>query len=357
MSANRRRRRQKDLYESTEAKLASAAGLRRVTIADLEIERRRHGGKFIYVGPEGRAIRNSGVITRLARLAVPPAYVRARYCSDARGHIQAIWRDAAGRRQYRYHDKWGTVRAQQRRARLADLAHALPRIRRGISRQLSRRAPTLEFALAAVLELAWASGVRAGRESYARNNGTRGAATLLKSDVTTKGDEVALCFRAKGGKIMRKTIEAPRLSIALRRLRRLAGKRLFQYRDDDGRIRAVCARQVNEFLCSLADAPVTLKDFRTLAASATVVRILAKSPPARSERRRKTQIRDAMRRASSELGNTPAICRRSYVPAELVEAFEQGKLQRATSHGRRAEALLYRLLAEKGENTPACNAS
>jgi hypothetical protein len=96
--------------------------------------------------------------------------------------------------------------------------------------------------------------------------------------VTIKGGEVALRFRAKGGQIMRKTIEAPHLAIALRRLRRLAGKRLFQYRDDDGRSRAVRARQVNEFLCSPADAPVTLKDFRTLAASATVVRILAKSP-------------------------------------------------------------------------------
>src|SRR6185437_8668009 len=129
-----------------------------------------------------------------------------------------------------------------------------------------------KFALAAVLELAWISGVRSGRESYARSNGTRGAATLLKSDVASKGDVVTLCFKAKGGKIMRKTFDAPRLARALRRLRRLPGRRLFQYRDDSGRIHPVRARQVNDFLCSLAHDTLTLKDFRTLAASATVVK-------------------------------------------------------------------------------------
>jgi DNA topoisomerase-1 len=292
-------------------------------------------------------INDARVINRLARLAVPPAYVRARYCSNARGHIQAIWRDAAGHRQYRYHDNWETVRGKQRHGRLADLAHALPRIRRGISRQLSRRDPSLKFALAAVLELAWISGLRPGRESYARSNGTRGAATLLKSDVSSKADVVMLSFRAKGGKIMRKTIKAPRLVLALRRLRLLPGPRLFQYRDAKGQIRAVRARQVNEFLRAMSNAPVTLKDFRTLAASVTVVNSLAKSPPARSERRRKAQIREAMQRASFELGNTPAVCRKSYVPAGLVEAFEQGKLQRAKSRRRRTEALLYRLLGGK----------
>src|SRR5690242_13146619 len=270
LNMNAKRRSQKNFSETTEAELAKAAGLRHVTIEDLTIERRRRRGEFVYLSPGGRPIRDRNVIKRLNRLAVPPAYVRARYCANSRGHIQAIWRDAAGRRQYRYHDDWEIVRAKHRRLRLADLAHTLPRIRRGISRELSKRDLSLKFALAAVLELAWVSGVRSGRESYARSNGTRGAATLLKSDVSSRGDVVTLCFKAKGGKIMRKTFEAPRLARALRRLRRLPGRRLFQYRDYQGHIRPVHAQQVNDFLRSTANATLSLKDFRTLAASATV---------------------------------------------------------------------------------------
>jgi DNA topoisomerase-1 len=329
--------------EDTPAQCAKRAGLRLVEVGDLDIERRRRGRKFIYV-KDGREIRDRTLIARLSRLAVPPAYVRARYCSDERGHIQAIWRDAVGRRQYRYHDDWEQVRQTQRRQRLATLARALPRVRRQLTRHLTHREPTQGFALAAVIELTAVSGIRAGRESYARANGTRGAATLLKSNVSVKRDQVTLCFPAKGGKTMRKTLDAPRLAGVIRRLHKLPGQRLFQYRDEAGEVRAVRARQVNEFLRSLAGASLSLKDFRTLNASAVALDALAGAQPGGSATRRKKQILEAMRLASAELGNTPAVCRKSYVPASLLAAFERGALH-SNGRSRRKEALLCEVLA------------
>src|SRR6185312_1657290 len=106
------------------------------------------------------------------------------------------------------------------------------------------------------------SGLRAGRESYARLNGTRGAATLLKSNVTVAGERIALSFRAKGGKVIDKDLRSRRLAKAIARLRTLPGRRLFQYRDGDGRVRPVTARQVNEYLREVAGVSISLKDFR-----------------------------------------------------------------------------------------------
>ena len=123
---------------------------------------------------------------RLKRLAVPPAYEDVLYATDPRAHIQAIGRDAAGRLQYRYHADWEKVREQRKARRLQRLVEALPRIRRAVNKHLGAAEPTREFALAAVIELVACSAIRAGSESYAKANGTRGAATLLKSNIAVQ---------------------------------------------------------------------------------------------------------------------------------------------------------------------------
>src|SRR3954454_19531497 len=143
---------------------------------------------------------------RLKRLAVPPAYDDVLYAADPRAHIQAIGRDAAGRVQYRYHPDLEKGRERRKARRLARLVEALPRIRRAVNKHLGAAEPTREFALAAVIELVACSAIRPGSESYAKANGTRGAATLLKSNVVVNGATVALKFRAKAGKNIEKEI-------------------------------------------------------------------------------------------------------------------------------------------------------
>jgi DNA topoisomerase-1 len=328
-------------------KLANRLGLRLTSPADLTVARRKNGRGFAYSYRHGRAVRDRALVARLNRLAVPPAYANALYCPDANGHLQAIWRDAAGRLQYRYHPEWEEVRAQRRLRRLARLTKALPRIRRTIARYLAARTPDRKLALAAVVELAATSGVRAGRESYARTSGARGAATLLKSNIAISGERITLSFRAKGGKPIRKQVQSRRLARALARLRRLPGRRMFQYRNGDDEVKNVRAREVNIFLRDIAGVAISLKDFRTLTASAAAVDALARTVPARSAAGRKRQVRAVMQNVAEELGNTPAICRKSYVPAPLVSAFESGKL-----HRRSGRVSGEKLLAEWLAQTP-----
>src|SRR5262249_10858889 len=174
--------------------------LRYVTTDALTIRRKRIGEKFTFVSSGGRTIRDEITRARLKRLAVPPAYEDVLYANDPRAHIQAIGRDAAGRLQYRYHPDWEKVRERRKAKRLQRLVEALPRIRRAVNKHLNEAKPTREFALAAVIELVSCSAIRPGSESYARASGTRGAATLLKSNIAVNGATVALKFRAKGGK-------------------------------------------------------------------------------------------------------------------------------------------------------------
>jgi DNA topoisomerase-1 len=302
--------------------------LRYIAADALSIRRRRSGKGWIYFGSDKRVIRDPRTVRRLSGLAVPPAYQEVLYASDPAAHLQAIGRDAAGRLQYRYHPKWEQVRELDKARRLARLAAALPRIRRSVAQHLRAREPTRELASAAVIETVVLSAIRPGRESYARQRGTRGAATLLKSHVSLHGKSIALTFPSKGGKKTVKKFSAPRLARAIALMRQLPGRRLFQYRAADDKVRPVTAREVNAFLREIAGARVSLKDFRTMLASASALAALARTPPAAGEAARRKQVLSAVRAVADDLGNTPAVCRRSYVHATVVSAFQDGALAR-----------------------------
>jgi DNA topoisomerase I len=307
--------------------LAKELGLRLGDQNELTIRRIKRGKGYSFVRPNGAHIRDARTIRRLHAMAVPPAYREVRYSADPSSHLQAVGRDAAGRLQYRYHADWEKVREQRKAHRLEKLVGALPKIRRKVSMFLSGDEPTREFALSAVIELIARTAIRPGNESYARLNGTRGATTLLKSNVT---------------------LDAAKLVRAIGILQGVPGKRMFQYRDASGTVRAVNTTQVNAFLREIAGIKISLKDFRTLMASAVVVESLSRITPATSQRGRKKQVLDAIRAAADQLSNTPAICRKSYVHDTIVTAFEDGILERfaATMKGQRSQARREQLLAQ-----------
>lgn len=329
-------------------KLAKRLGLKYVSADTLSLRRMRKGTGFSYLDEDGKPIRDLSTLTRLKSLAVPPAYADVLYAANANAHLQAIGRDAAGRLQYRYHPEWQKVREMRKAARLARLAEALPRIRRSVGQYLGCAEPTREFTLAAVIELVARSAIRPGSESYARLRGTRGAATLLKSNVVVAGDVITLKFKAKGGKMVLKEFSAPKLCAAIEALRKLPGRRLFQYRTDAGDVRFVTAQDVNRFLCEIADEKISLKDFRTLLASVTVLDALCRETPAESKRGRRRQVLEAIRTAAEDLANTPAICAKSYVHETVVTAFEDGILEQFadTLRNCRSPARREKVLAE-----------
>jgi len=308
--------------------LAKRFRLHLITPAQLKITRKRAGEGFAFYSATGKHIKDKKIVYRLNALAVPPAYEEVHYAADPRAHIQAIGRDAAGRLQYRYHPDWEKVREARKSAHLHDLIQVLPKIRRSIAQHLAGNEPTKAFALAAVIELVATASIRAGGEEYAKEHGTRGAATLLKSNVKTENGRIALRFKAKGSTLVEKECEDARLAAAIEVLRALPGKRLFQYRGEDGEVHVARARDVNAFLQELAGCAISLKDFRTLCASATVLETLARAVPAGAGRARKKQVLEAVRSAAEELKNTPTICRKSYVHEAVVTAFEDGVLER-----------------------------
>jgi DNA topoisomerase I len=328
--------------------LAREIGLTLGDQNELTIRRIKRGKSYSFVRANGTPIRHVGTIRRLNSMAVPPAYQRVRYSPDPTSHLQAVGIDAAGRLQYRYHADWEKVREHRKAHRLARLVAALPKIRRNVSMHLSGDQPTREFALSAVIELIARTAIRPGNESYARLNGTRGATTLLKSNVVLEDDCVVLTFKAKGGKAVRKECDAAKLVRAIGILRGVPGKRMFQYRDNSGTVRTVSTTTVNAFLREIAGIKISLKDFRTLMASAVVLESLSRISPAASARGRKKQVLEAVRAAADELSNTPAICRKSYVHDTIVTAFEDGILERfaATMKGYRSQSKREQLLAQ-----------
>jgi DNA topoisomerase-1 len=328
--------------------LAKELGLTIVGLGELTLRRRRCGKGFSYCTAAGDTIRNRHQLTRLKSLAVPPAYSDVRFADNPSAHLQAVGVDAAGRLQYRYHAKWTDVREAVKARRLSRLCRSLPAIRQAVEKGLACPDCTAEFAVAAVVRMVDCSAIRAGNESYARERGTRGATTLLKSNVTVRAETVTLEFKAKGGKRVCKDVRDKRLANALKRMIALPGRRLFQYRLDDGTVRSVRANEVNAFLREVVGRPISLKDFRTLMGSVGVLDALLAVPVGPSQRSRRKQLRVAVADVAEELANTPTVCRKSYIHAAVIAAFEDGKLSRMRKPRSTAKkaALLARLASE-----------
>jgi DNA topoisomerase-1 len=312
--------------------------------ARLTLRRKRCGRGFAYFHANGRRITDPKTVSRLAALAVPPAYADVVYAADPAAPLQAMGRDAAGRCQYRYNSAWERARERRKARRLVRLIDALPRVRRRVAAVLATREPTREFAMASAIALVDAAGLRSGSARHARISGARGAVSLHKSHVRLNGSSITLTFPAKGGKRVMKTVRSARLARAIKLLRRLPGRRLFLFQQD-GEIKAIRVREVNAYLCDIASSKLSLKDFRTLRASLHVVRALKRIKRASSQRSRKRQLRAAIKTAADDLANTPAVCHKSYVHEAVVEAFERDALTTAPQGRGQGQAPARQILA------------
>jgi DNA topoisomerase-1 len=309
--------------------------------------RRVNGAKgFAYVDPNGRRIARQATLDRIRALAIPPAWTGVWICADERGHLQATGRDAKGRKQYRYHPRWRELREADKFDRLLEFAQALPAIRERVRKDLASDGLTREKVLAAIVQLLERTCIRVGNERYAEENDSFGLTTLRNRHVKVRGDRIEFQFRGKSGKFHRIGIEDPRLARIVRRCRELPGQELFEYVDDAGEVQRVGSGDVNEYLHAIAGDEFTSKDFRTWAGSVYVASLLGSR--ALEGEVRLTDMAAAVREAARLLGNTPAVCRKSYVhprvldPATWSEARPRGGRARRGLHP--AEAALVRLL-------------
>ena len=320
---------------------AKLAGLRYVTEAGPGFRRRRAGRGFVYLDAVGRRVRDAETLHRIRALVIPPAWTSVWICASPSGHIQAVGRDARGRKQYRYHARWRQARDETKYTRMLAFARALPRIRARASHDLSRPGLTRDKVLATVVRLLEATLIRVGNEEYARTNGSFGLTTLRDRHVDVHGTEVRFSFRGKGGKEHAVGLRDRRLARIIRRLQDLPGQELFQYVDDAGERRSIDSGDVNAYLHEIAGEDFTAKDFRTWAGTVLAALALAEVREFATPREAKRNIVRAIERVASRLGNTPAICRKSYIHPEVLQAYLDGvtlgalkaRTERAISEG------------------------
>jgi len=296
---------------------ARVAELAYVTDAAPGIRRVRSGRGFRYLWPDGRPLGEPGERERIHRLAIPPAWRDVWICPDRRGHIQAIGRDARGRRQYRYHPRWRQLRDEAKYSRMVDFGRALPRIRARVESALSRAGLSRDkiFALVVLLEITL---IRVGNEEYARDNSSFGLTTLRRRHVSVTGAQLRFRFRGKSGKEHAFGIRDPRLSRIVKRCQELPGQELFRYADAAGRVHGVGSTDVNAYLRAITGRDFTAKDFRTWAGTVRAAWALKAMEPFSSLRQAKRNLARAVESVAMRLGNTPAICRRCYVDGSLA---------------------------------------
>lgn len=305
----------------------SGGRLRRVKAEALTITRQRAGRGFTYLDEHGSKVTDAAVLARIRSLAIPPAYRDVRIAPDPRAHLQAIGHDEAGRIQHRYHPDWDKVRERRKLARLHRLIEALPRLRAAVARDLRARTLSREKALACAAAIIDRLHIRVGNETYARENGSHGASTLLKRHLVVTGRCVTLAFRGKGGKEIACSCGDPALARALTRIATLPGRRLLQYRREDGSVGAIRAADINAYIRQASGLRVSSKDLRMLAANAAAAELLLAGEAVATEGGRKRQLADIMRAISEQLVNTPAVVRKSYVHAIVVSSYASGKLK------------------------------
>jgi DNA topoisomerase-1 len=279
-----------------------------------------------YVHENGRAVRDARTLARIDTLRVPPAWRDVHIAAGARRAIQAWGFDARGRKQYRYHDSAVATRELRKYHRVRELAKALPRIRRTLRVQSHRRALTCDTVCAIALRLISESLFRPGSEKYVRENRSYGMTTMRKRHVEVERDRVVFAYVGKSGQKQRQLVTNPELVRLVARLYRTPGERLFRYREEGkGAWFDLGATTLIDHLRSDIG-PFAVKDFRTWGGTLRAATVLADLGPARSPTEAKRNVALAMRIVATELGNTAAICRSSYVhPMVLARYIDEGE--------------------------------
>jgi len=311
---------------------AAIPRLRRSNCAAPGISRRGRGRGFEYLDPDGRRIDDPGVLERIAQLVIPPAWRDVWICTDPHGHLQATGVDAAGRKQYLYHARWRAHRDRRKFDSMLAFGAALPRLRRGVARDLgvdggSRvrvEQLTEHRVLACSVRLLDLGFFRVGSEDYAERNESYGLTTMLREHVTIAAREVIFDFPAKSGQRRVQAIaDSKALAMLAALKRRRTGSQLLAYRAADG-WHELTAEEVNTYLKRRSRGPFTAKDFRTWNATVLAAVALAVADDVRGRAAREREVKQAVKTVAAYLGNTPAVCRASYVDPRVIDRFHAG---------------------------------
>ena len=320
---------------------AEAAGLTYVNDHDPGLTRVRRGKGFGYRDAKGRAVTDARTLDRISKLVIPPAWTDVWICPDAQGHIQATGRDQKGRKQYLYHPRWREHRDEHKYERMAAFGRALPKLRERVEHDLARRGLPREKVLAAVVRLLELTLIRVGNDEYAKQNKSFGLTTLKDRHVHFEGASDAVFeFKGKSGVAHKCRLHDRRLARIIHACQELPGQRLFQYIDDDGERRAVSSQDVNDYIRDATEGPFTAKDFRTWAGTLACAQGLLEQEPPGSPTAAKRIISSCVKEVAKQLGNTPTVCRSSYIHPAVIQCYSDGELAQRLAAGDPEGALL-----------------
>jgi DNA topoisomerase-1 len=300
------------------------AGLRYASDTHPGIRRSRRGKDFIYTAPDGKVVKDAETLRRIRSLVIPPAWENVWIAPSDSAHLQATGRDARGRKQYRYHQKFRAVRDENKFGRMLAFAKAVPEIRRRVEKDLQLPGTPREKVLAGVVKLLETTLIRVGNDEYARTNKSYGLTTMHDGHAKIRGAKVTFDFKGKSGIQHSIDIEDPQLAKLVKRCQELPGQELFAYTDETGRPRDVGSQDVNEYLREITGENYTAKDFRTWAGTVLAAVALRQFEQFQSAREAKKNVVRAIEAVAKMLGNTPSVCRKCYVHPEVLDSYLEG---------------------------------
>lgn len=290
------------------------------------ISRKRNGKHFSYFDVRGKKISNEKIIKRINALAIPPAYKEVWICPDDKGHIQATGIDARGRKQYRYHPDWRKQRDEDKFKHILKFGDKLPLIRKKVRKDLGAADLSKEKVLALIVQLLEKTLIRVGNEEYAQSNHSYGLTTLKDKHVQLHGADIRFRFKGKSGKEWDLSLHDKRIASIIKKCEEIPGYELFKFVDNNGRVHDIESGHVNAYLKDISGGDFTAKDFRTWSATVLAAWALAEYEKFDSEAQAKKNVVKAIESVAKRLGNTPAICRKSYIHPEIINAYLDGDL-------------------------------
>ncbi len=311
--------------EESEA-AAKAAGLVYVSDDEPGITRKKSGTGWRYLDAKGKTIKDYWERKRIDKIAVPPAYVDVWICPKDNGHIQATGRDDRGRKQYRYHAKWTEARDGAKYEKMVEFARLLPGLRKRVAADMRKQGLPRDKVVATVIALLEKTLIRVGNEDYAKENKSFGLTTLRNRHLDIDGSTLRFDFKGKSGKMWNLDLKDRRVAKLVRSIQDLPGQQLFQYVDEDGKRQPVSSSDVNDYLREITGEDITAKDFRTWAGTVLASMALAEFEVVDSQARMKKNVKAAIERVASRLGNTPTICRKCYVHPHVLSSYLDGSL-------------------------------
>lgn len=285
----------------------------------------RGGFRYFY---KGKQITDPGMLDRIKKLAIPPAWQNVWICYKPNGHIQATGTDVRNRKQYRYHPLWNRVRSETKFHRLYEFGKALPTLRETLEKDISLRGHCERKVLAAVILLMERTYIRIGNYGYEKMNGSYGLTTLKDKHVAIRGGELKFSFKGKKGIYHDITLKNKKLANIVKQCRDIPGKELFQYYDEEGNRRSVDSGQVNEYIKEASGMDISAKDFRLWAGSLNILRTFKSMGQAITQTTCKQNVMSALDQVSKLLGNTRTVCRKYYVHPGIIKLYEENNLEK-----------------------------